>query len=41
MAHLIDYQLEIELEHDRPELIGGGGGIRTCDQGLMSPLLYH
>ena len=21
--------------------IGGGGKIRTCDQGLMSPLLYH
>jgi len=20
---------------------GGGGGIRTCDQGLMSPLLCH
>ena len=20
---------------------GGSGGIRTCGQGLMSPLLYH
>jgi hypothetical protein len=25
----------------RSQFCGGGGGIRTCDQGLMSPLLCH
>jgi hypothetical protein len=27
--------------NERAERLGGSGGIRTPDLGLMSPLLYH